>query len=93
MIRFALIALIGLALIDPAVAFPVNKPQVITIADVQEGDLLFQKSIGKQAVLIEQVTHSPWTHVALALRNKPDGPMRASPLLVEMGELGPKAGQ
>ncbi len=75
MIRFSLIAFVGLTLIDPAVAFPVNKAQVITVQDLQEGDLLFQKSTGKQAVLIEQVTHSPWTHVALALRNEPDGPM------------------
>lgn len=77
MIRFALIAFVSLFPIDPAVAFPVNKPEVITIADLQEGDLLFQKSVSKQAVLIEEVTHSPWTHVALALRNKPDGPMMA----------------
>lgn len=49
----------------------------IKVSDLREGDLLFEQSTSSQAALIQQATHSKWTHVAIAMRRKSGEPMAA----------------
>jgi hypothetical protein len=49
----------------------------IKATDLQTGDLLFEQSTSSQAALIQQATHSKWTHVAIAMRRNSGSPMAA----------------